>query len=45
MNQKPHLYRRWGIWCCRLLDVTHTYICGHGYTPREAYDDWKAQAQ
>jgi hypothetical protein len=37
---KPHIYRRYGIWCCRVIS---DWVMGHGYTPREAYLDWRAQ--
>lgn len=35
---KPRLYMRHGIWCC--LSVA-PFQMGHGYTPREAYEDWR----
>jgi ribosomal protein L37AE/L43A len=35
---KPRLYLRHGIWCCR---VPGRFQTGHGYSPSEAYLDWQ----
>lgn len=37
---KPRIRIRFGIWFCGL---PCEWVRGHGYTPKEAYDDWKAQ--
>jgi hypothetical protein len=48
---KPTLIRDMGIWVCAVaLFRGRTMLIGkwprgHGYTPREAYDDWRAQLQ
>lgn len=46
---KPRIRRRFGIWYCGRPDpdwlpyIAITANWGHGYTPAEAYADWKAQ--
>lgn len=37
---KPHLVRRWGVWACTTL--VPRFVCGCGYTPKDAYDEWVA---
>lgn len=43
---KPRLRIRFGIWTCRASYIGfggRVPVIGNGYTPKEAYDDWKAQ--
>lgn len=40
---KPRLRRRRGIWVCT-ASLAELRPMGHGYTPWEAYADWRAQA-
>lgn len=35
---KPHIRKFNGIWYC----ATYSTGSGMGYTPKEAFDDWKA---
>jgi hypothetical protein len=49
---KPHIRKVRGIWtvreCFRVHGRLHGPLggpIGHGYTVREAYEDWKAQMQ
>lgn len=40
---KPRLRMRYGVWSCVSWRRVEWGLCatvGHGYTPREAYDDW-----
>jgi hypothetical protein len=43
MFLKPRILRDHGVWVCRLRDYRQTRVCGDGYTPKEAYDDWLSQ--
>lgn len=38
-SMKPHIYKFRGLWLC----CTRTTEPGIGYTPAQAYADWKAQ--
>lgn len=38
---KPHLYLKWGVWCC--VSANGTLRMGYGYSPCEAFEDWKQQ--
>jgi hypothetical protein len=48
---KPRICRRQGVWLCARIEHFGRFggayfrlgPIGHGYSPREAYDDWKAQ--
>lgn len=47
---KPRIRLVQGIWCCWTLDRTlkaivygRDFICGYGYTPRQAWEDWRAR--
>lgn len=42
VGNKPILRQRWGTWSC-MSDWWRTGIAGYGYTPEEAYADWKQQ--
>lgn len=35
---KPRIRLRWGIWACI---TRQPFVCGCGYTPTEAYDEWR----
>ena len=36
---KPRIRKRFGVWCC----VTpRPFVFGHGYNPKDAYDEWAA---
>jgi len=35
----PHLRKRHGIWECR--DLEDPLLVGYGYTPKQAYDEWR----
>lgn len=36
---KPHIFKRHGLWYCRLRCETRA-SAGVGYTPAHAYSDW-----
>ena len=38
---KPHLMKLHGIWHCAVHSNTRVTHIGTGYTPLEAYEDWK----
>lgn len=38
---KPRIRLMQRVWCCCLPDWQRTRIVGMGYTPAEAYEDWK----
>jgi hypothetical protein len=38
---KPRLTYRRSVWSCCRPDFMKTHVIGFGYTPAEAYDDWK----
>lgn len=38
---KPRIYLRHGVWCCRAAD--RLWPIGHGYSPEQAIEDWRAQ--
>lgn len=38
LTDRPRLRLRHGIWVC---SIPGTLVLGHGYTPREAYANWK----
>jgi hypothetical protein len=46
---KPRLIRDRGVWVCALglrrcaYGLAGVWPHGHGYTPRDAYADWRAQ--
>jgi hypothetical protein len=44
-SPKPRIRRRFGIWLCGIPQMFgfFSHPLGHGYTPAEAYADWKAQ--
>lgn len=35
---KPRIRLRFGVWCCISM---WPFICGCGYSPRAAYDEWE----
>lgn len=35
---KPRIRKCYGIWCCVTFKP---FVCGCGYTPAEAYAEWK----
>jgi hypothetical protein len=39
---KPRIRRRYGIWGCMSGTCWADCVIGYGYTPAEAYADWKA---
>jgi hypothetical protein len=47
-SPKPRIRKSRGVWCCGTGFVLYSafLMCGnlgHGYTPAEAYLDWKEQ--
>lgn len=40
---KPHIKKIQGLWFCALLPNKRIRLYGYGYTPKQAYDDWRAQ--
>jgi hypothetical protein len=40
---KPRIVIDHAIWCCFLPNWKRTRRVGFGYSPKAAYDDWKAQ--
>lgn len=38
---KPRLYLRDGVWTCRSTGGRYGLLLGFGYTPAEAYGEWK----
>lgn len=43
---KPRIRMVFGVWECRMAYLTfagRVRVIGHGYTPKEAYDDWQTQ--
>ena len=49
---KPRLRKMHGVWsCCGPVRIevgssfTFDWVMGHGYTPAQAYADWKEQTR
>lgn len=40
---KPRLRYSGNVWDCRLPDYKETRVIGFGYTPREAFENWKQE--
>jgi hypothetical protein len=45
---KPRIRRKWGVWSCSSIrfvsfDWWPRGVIGYGYTPKDAYRDWKEQ--
>lgn len=41
---KPHLYVKFGVWCCvSCTPDLRIFTMGYGYSAPAAYEDWKAQ--
>jgi hypothetical protein len=45
---KPRLRVKWGVWSCASWTIAPDvpvmlFRIGYGYTPEEAYIDWRAQ--
>lgn len=38
---KPHLKLRYGLWLCAFRNHSGRQHVGSGYTPEQAYEDWK----
>lgn len=42
---KPRIRLRFGVWgCVSRRPGGHGLIAGYGYTPMQAYDDWRSRA-